>query len=271
MGTCPCSSYPQVTRKLPADFTWHPVIWTFRWAARNLPCEVALILHISFVISTSSSYVLSVCVCFFIFCLNPKAFLLRNHQIAGQDDHKLLLLSPSGHRSPGMSECEAKSAVGLQAILQTALPSTEQGCSSKQQSHSQTAHKAQEPAFKLSSCPCFRPACAQTFVFYSVAQPYHLAQTRTLLQTPQRHVYWPGGTHSIFWALLTPFDSERGDVSLWAPIFWKMCNLCSCPWKLLLEGICGWPPETWDLPLILKAAPSRNKQVCLDHCGTIKI
>lgn len=43
-----------------------------------------------------------------------------------------------------MDECEAKPTGGLQAILQTALPCAEQGCSSKQQSHSQTAHKAQD-------------------------------------------------------------------------------------------------------------------------------
>lgn len=93
-----------------------------------------------------------------MFFLKSKGFLLRNHQFPGQDDHKMLLLSPSGHIATEKSsrdECEAKPAGGLQAILQTALPCAEQGCSSKQQSHNQTAHKAWQPVLKLSSCSSF--------------------------------------------------------------------------------------------------------------------
>lgn len=87
---------------------------------------------------------------------SSKRFSSEEHQIPSWDDHKLLLLSPSGHigtEKSSRDECEAKPAGELQAILQTALSSAEQGCSSKQ--HSQTAQKAQEPVLKLLSCPSF--------------------------------------------------------------------------------------------------------------------
>lgn len=91
--------------------------------------------------------------------MNAKAFLLRNHQSPGQNDHKLLLPSPSGHiyaatiKMP-MDASEAKPADGLRAILQRAMTCAAQGrlvggrsCSSKKKKKDpQTKHKTREPA-----------------------------------------------------------------------------------------------------------------------------
>lgn len=80
----------------------------------------------------------------------------------------------------------------------------------------------------------------------STAIPFGTDQD--MLQTTPRHVYWPGGTHSIFQALLTPSDTGRGDVSLWALTFWEhstslfsptLDNLCRCSWKASV----GWPQK----------------------------
>lgn len=149
-GPSPFSSYTQTRWKPPADFTWHPLPRSFRWAARNLPPEVALVLNIPFAIFTSTYYVL------LGFFMNAKAFLLRNHQSPGQNDHKLLLPSPSGHiyaatiKMP-MDASEAKPADGLPAILQRAMTCAEQSrlvggrsCSSKKP-EPQTKHKTREP------------------------------------------------------------------------------------------------------------------------------
>lgn len=160
MGTCPCSSSPQTTWKLPADFTWHPLIETFRWAARNLPHEVAWI-HSWHLFCNFHLYLICfVGLCFWGF-FYPKAFLLRNHQFPSRDDYKLLLLSPSGHigiEKSSRDECEAKPTDGLQAILQTALPCA---ANSRATSRQHTKHR--------SLCSNFCPA---PLLFSSTAIPF---------------------------------------------------------------------------------------------------
>lgn len=142
------------------------LIRALKWAARNIPCEVALILDISFVISSSTSCILLVYVFFKIqrfpseepsvsrpgWPQDASAESFRPH--CYREEFQGWMWGQARRGAPGHpADSSALCRAGLQQ--QTAQP---------------------QPDSTQSMA-----ACAQTLIlllFYAVAQPYPLAQTR---------------------------------------------------------------------------------------------
>lgn len=70
-------------------------------------------------------------------------------------------------------------------------------------------------------------------LFSSTVIPFGTDQDLAADYSKIRAVASPGGSYSIFWALLTPFATSRGEFSLRAPVFWGAQCVSSYPQQLV--------------------------------------